>query len=115
MPLFRVLRGRYVEGKTTDGKQRIYVQGDIIDSKSDLMRFNSPGAIKFEKIESGRLPENTPTLDSSTTAVIKKENDGLEAMSIAELRKMAEEEEIDIKAAKTKDQLVAAIRTAFNE
>ena len=115
MTLFRVLHGRHVEGKTPDGKQRTYVQGDIVDSQSDLTCFNSPGAIKFEKIESGRMPENTPALAGSPATVAEKENDGLEAMSLAELRKMAEEEEIDVKTAKTKDQVIATIRAAFNE
>jgi hypothetical protein len=45
--LFRVLQGSHSEG----GK--LYDPGDIVDSASDLLLLNSPGSIKFEKVEEG--------------------------------------------------------------
>ena len=55
MTKYEVLHGRHSEGSHKDKNGRevftIYQQGDIVDSKSDLVAmFNSPGCEKFKRI-----------------------------------------------------------------
>lgn len=51
MTKFRLLAGKHVEGGRT------YVVGDIILSDSDLLKFNQPGAVKFELVGDRRSYE----------------------------------------------------------
>lgn len=52
MARWRLLAGQYV-GRAPDGQRRVYNQGDgqIIETDIDLSRFNSPGAMKFERLD----------------------------------------------------------------
>lgn len=47
MPKFQVLRGAHSEGKRADGRAYIYgpgqPDGDVVDSASDLGKYNLPG------------------------------------------------------------------------
>jgi len=44
MSRFKVLAGVHSEGGRT------YETGDIVDSRSDLTKHNSPGSIKFQRL-----------------------------------------------------------------
>lgn len=44
---FRLLRGTHFENKTKINR------GDVFESKSNLLRFNSAGSIRFERVGSG--------------------------------------------------------------
>ena len=99
MTKFRVLVGRHYEGIETEGprkgKARCYKKGDIVDSKTDLLKMNAPGAIKFEKVE-----ETPRILD-------------LSKLTEAKLRQLAADEEVDVASCKTKVDLIAAIQNAL--
>ena len=85
-----------VERREGDG---IFYAGDIIETEADLSKHNNQAEKKFEKLE-GYEPI-TP----------KAENDGLEGMTVAELRGLAEREEIDLGDAITKKaEIIEAIR-----
>lgn len=50
MARFRVLVGQHSE-KDAQGVPHLYNPGDIVDSKSNLLKFNSPGSVKFELVD----------------------------------------------------------------
>lgn len=115
---------------------RTYERGDIIESPTDLTFMNVPGyKPKFEKV----IDENSPALPSgaaifdpaketiqqfaermgggSFTAGVPTQPSSsspttveLDGMNADQLRKYAEAEEIDIKGAKTKEQLLAVVK-----
>lgn len=128
MPKFRVLAGKHCEGKTPEGKPKVYVKGDVVDSKSDLSRLNPPGfPPKFERVEDDGRPSPAPavpvqTLSPTPTpvhatsplpAAPKTVPDGLDKLSLKELQDLAASEEIDLKGAKTRDEVLRAVRAAI--
>ncbi len=74
---FKVLRGSHNEGGVT------YKRGDMVDSVSDLMKHNKPGCTKFASAN-----DVMPTPQSS--------DDGLDDLSIDELRELAAEGDLDL-------------------
>ncbi len=58
MPKFKMLRGGHTEGANKSGEPVIYEPGDIIDSPTDLCRFNRPGSTKFERVGDGEAATN---------------------------------------------------------
>ena len=133
MAKFRVLVGKHNEGGHVDEKGnrikgRTYRVGEVIDTADDLSRLNASGAIKFERVEEERgasrpapttpttpksptpptpAPVN-PTTPTTPTAPVTPKN--LEAMDIKALQALAEEEEIDLKGAKTKEEIIKVLR-----
>lgn len=105
---FKVLRGKHAEG----GK--VYKQGDIVDSKSNLNKLNSPGAIKFQQIiEESKTQvavavEEPPTVDSSDEDEDYTREE-LEQFKVGDLKGIAEELGIDLSEAKKKDEIISAI------
>lgn len=119
---FRVLAGKHAE-KDKDGVSRVYVRGDIVDSKSDLTKLNAgPGAQKFAPVEepSAKAAAGTPVaqLHAKVAAppappadeLQKKLHADLDKMTVEQLKAYAAEEEIDLKGAATKDQLLKIIK-----
>ena len=138
--LFRVVKGNHVEAGPPDCdcercKQdreavkadppkptigHVYRAGDIVDSSSDLgALFNQQDAIKFERVNASgqvirqvvmpkrnRPPSPSPQLTTSGS-------DGLDDMTVADLRKHAEEEEIDLGSATRKEDILKEIRKAL--
>ncbi len=91
---YKLLRGSYHYGSRKQGNSKIYRPGDIIETNVDLNKvFNDPNGIKFRLISSGG-------------------GDGLEELTVAELRKHAEDEEIDLQKCTAKMDVIAAIRSA---
>jgi len=84
-------------GEPIDGPD---YDGDLIESKHDLeARFNKgPFSRKFERVYQ----------DRPTFAALVQPN--LEAMSVKELQELAQDQEIDISGAKTKEDLLRILR-----
>jgi hypothetical protein len=135
---FRVLRGNHAEGKYPEGhpwagRQVVYEIGEIVESKTDLARkLNCFGPLgpKFQ-----RIYDASPATDKAKQALdlIKRQerevpyddgngmfgapvlpvpDDGLEKMSLSELRKLAKEEGINLPTNATVEDAVKAIRSA---
>ena len=107
MAKFRLLHGTHFHG----GKQ--YNPGDPVEADSDLCKkFNTPGDLpRFERLPDDAPLTATPTL-APTESVAAPAEDTLDSMTVEELREWAASEEIDVRGAKTKEQLVKAIRAA---
>ena len=135
---FRVLRGNHAEGKYPDGhpwagRSIIYENGEVVDSKTNLARFNNPGPLgpKFQ-----RLYDKTPATDKlkqsmeiakrmEAAAVYDDGNgpngpmqqpevvsDGLEEMTVPELKKLAKEEGINLPTNANQTEIINLIRGA---
>lgn len=108
---FRVLVGKHSEGGKIYGKGT--PNGDIVDSKSDLEKLNTAAGKKFERIGKKR-----PTPASQVAAKGEEEsyedegesNDGLEDMTVEELKEVAETEEVEYASGSRKADIIAAIR-----
>ena len=99
---FRVLCGVHSEGGRT------YGVGSVVDSASDLSRLNYPGVERFERL-------NVPDPLAVAVADLPKEEpakDSFTNMTVEELRKFAEEAEVDLGKARTRDQILAVLRSA---
>jgi hypothetical protein len=131
---FRVLRGNHAEGSYPAGhpwagRSIIYDIGEIVDSNTNLARFNSNGPLgpKFQ-----RIYDATPATDKvkQGAAVAKRISDealaddgngphgaapqlppdGLDGMTLAELKKLAKEEGISLSSGVTQEEAVQIIR-----
>lgn len=103
---YKLLRGRHVEGRGDDRKT--YKRSDRITTDKDLLKFNKPGiAPKFELLSIGR-----EDAEETGEAAPSLANDALEDLTVAQLRHIAEEEEIDLGGAARKDEIIARIRAA---
>jgi len=135
---FRILIGKHSEGYHTvddgNGGQRrtgpkVYCadgsqEGSIIETNTDLCKMNRRGAIKFQRFyeasKSGMPPSSDPEAVSQAAQegfygmpeypIIKEKSDGLDGKSVTELRKIAEEEEVDLGNTKSRDQILGRIR-----
>lgn len=106
---FRLLVGRHGEG------DRRYKPGDVIETKSDLLKLNSPGSTKFALLESVPVAEPHEAKKSGKKSKKAEPVHGsatLDAMSIEELQAMAEAEEIDLGGATRKDEIIDIILEA---
>ena len=133
---FKLLAGSHTEQVGTeengDPIYHTYRRGDEFDSISELdRRLNSPGSIKFQRIgdeTQGAVAVETLT-DEQLIAEIQHrklsaaalaetvdagEDDGLDSMSVAQLKELADGDEIDLGNAKTKDAIIRVIRSARN-
>ncbi len=113
MAKFKLLAGKHVEG----GKR--YVPGNVIDSKSDLSKFNTPGyAPKFEEV-----PDSTPASPGQALHTPNAIKEGekkepvvappkykLDGMSVKQLQDVADAEEVDVKGLKTPVEMIAKLK-----
>lgn len=123
---FRVARGRHSEGGVT------YLRGDVVDSKSDLNRMNQPGCIKFIQVDKSVPAKSThqeakereaneakvsqdATDDEDEVVSVEELEAQYKKLTVPELTSYAEEEEIDISAAKNKSEIISAIVNAETE
>ena len=125
MPKYRLLRGHHIQGDVT------YNPGQIIETDKDLLKFNSTNSIRFERILEDSKPETieeleaklaklkgsqpvvaNPTTSSqtSTPTVKEPEDDGLDAMTVAQLRTFANEAGIDLLGVNKKEEIISVIR-----
>lgn len=100
---FRLLAGRHHEGGIT------YNRGDVFKSASDLLKHNR-GHRKFELLaETPQVQQTAPT-----STLTSEPTDELSGRTVAELRAMAEEDEIDLGGATKKEDILRIIREAYN-
>jgi len=110
---FRVLCGVHSEGGRT------YEAGSVVNSKSDLSRLNYPGVERFERLPDGDLPKSDPAEVAAaaqagydTANEMQSKKDSLDGMTVEELRKFAEGKEVDLGKARTREQILAVLRSA---
>lgn len=103
---FKLVKGSHYEGAGKDGK--LYKKGDLIETGIDLAeRFNTPGNLKFIPCEDGE-----PVIDVDDPDELPTDDEGnilFEKMTVAKLKRFAEENEVDIGDASTKAELVKAL------
>lgn len=102
---FKVLSGKHAQ-KDKDGKVVVYRQGDIVETNSDLVaKFNSPNAVKFERVEDGPTVQQRPASAAQPTPAqpslaprdVKEFHAAIDKMNLAELKQLAEDDEVDLK------------------
>lgn len=128
------------EGKTDrDGKVLIvpkevrYNPGDEFEALVDLVKTqNRRGSIKFEYAGRNVNPDDpflrregesarafaarmAALADDEETAPALPAADELDSMTVEQLRKMAKEDRVDLGTAKSKDEIIKAIRAALIE
>ena len=82
-----------------------FIPGDIIRTNRDLNKLNSPGGPrKYEKIDEKSVIEDD-----------ERSYPDLDNMSVAQLRKHAKSEGIDLETATSKDEIANTIRAALQE
>jgi len=115
MTHYRVLAGKHHVGSGADRK--VFKAGDIVVTNNDLLQFNQPGAAKFELVDSVGRPKSQKPIEKRVQPKAVTPDiplgDGLEDMTVNELRAMAEEEEIDLGSASRKDEIIKAIRNSM--
>ena len=122
MATFKILRGilqdknaklvRYREEPDakdgTKGKrlaeEGYFIPGDIIRTDRDLNKLNGSGPRKYEKIDEKSVMEDDERVYGD-----------LDTMTVAQLRKHAKEEGIDLETATSKEEIVNTIRAAMQE
>ncbi len=119
---YRVLQGIYAEDGP-DGRPRMYgpreALGDVVETEKDLMRFNSPGSIKFDRVNApyngpvtpdattdGVTPVPTTTKPPPSQKLPPPSEELLQTLNIDQLRKIAQEEMVEIpKNLNNKDEI----------
>lgn len=142
MPKFMVARGTHIQDHPTeklkDGRpaDQVFKAGDVVESKIDLVALHGE---KFQRVEGAeeetkevlerRIRESQEKLakmnavsNSQAVADAAKagfnssqppvKGDALDKMSEKELRELAKEEQVDIRAAKNRDDVIRLIRAA---
>jgi hypothetical protein len=130
MAKYRLLRGSHHETKwVQQGSEQVdegttYHKGDLIETDDDLLKYNSGDARspKFERVLEGteQVPDTVEALEVERSRIEqriaelkgKPASDPLEDMTVADLRALADSEEIDLGEARTKAQIIEAIRQA---
>lgn len=120
MAYYRVLAGIHITGRGPERK--VHTRGDVVRSDSDLVKVFGPE--KFERV--GRegtyeppppsAQEEDPDQGMEDDLPLPEDEgvaDGLENMSVAELRAFAEGEEIDLGAVRLKADIVRVIRDSL--
>lgn len=98
--------------------RRVYEQGDIIESEVDLCGMNGkhPMVPKFARADddvAAMVPPPYQTEDTKVQEGFKDHHeDTLDSMTVSELQRVAEAQEIDISGKKSKAELIKAIRNA---
>ena len=102
---YRVVRGKAKEGGKLYG--RGCEAGDIIETTKDLCAmFNSPGSIKFEPLEGGSV------LGNPTSVKEPEVDDEFSTATVEELRKIAQDLDVDLRGATKKVDIIAILRKA---
>lgn len=110
---------------------RTFKAGDVFESNTNLAEvFNTSNSVKFEPLEDNHpvpkanlLPNDTPQTKPSAAPALSpapaptpppaaEVDDTLDTMTVAELKKFAAEEDIDLAGATTKADILATIRAS---
>ena len=99
MPKFKLIAGRHITGKTEQDR-KIYRIGDVVESDRDLVeRF---GKDKFQRVGD----------DAVATVVNGEARAELEAMSVRDLRELAEADEVELGNATRKNEIIRVLLEA---
>ena len=102
--LFKVLRGSHSEGGKT------YRKGEVVDSKSDLIKHNSSGSIKFANVfDDGAKQDAKEAVPSSVATKNPHEREELEALTLPDLKEIAADEEVEIDSTFKKEEIISAL------
>lgn len=123
---FKVLFGHHAHNYGTDENPDIvvYRQGDEFDSDTELdRRFNAPGTMKFQRMQKveddteesldlleQQLKERRAKLKSKKAKKAETPDDGLDKMTMVQLQELAQDNDIDLGKAKSKEEIIAVIR-----
>jgi hypothetical protein len=123
MAKYRVLQGCHAEGFYPVGHPQagapiVYEPGEVLETENCLLKHNAPGSRgdKFQLIDDDRVPVTDkiavrPVDPAPQPAA--QENDGLDRMSIAELRELSRGDGIELGSAKTKVEILRVMREAY--
>ena len=120
---YRLMMGQHSESVRDENgelvqprRNKIYKPGDIIRTTTDLLRMNGPGpqGVKFVLVGSTE-EQMSPEFHAMNAAQAQGFNDGMDDMSLDELRKLAREEDIDLSGLSKKEEIARAIRAAYGE
>lgn len=99
------MKFRLTHGMHDQGDGRVYKRGDVVVSDQELdKRF---GYNRFQRLDDQAALAPPPANESV--------DDVFSDMTVAELKKFAEEEEIDLDGATKKDVILAVIRRAMSQ
>ena len=105
--------GEHGDGKKQQdekGQPRIYEPGDIIQTSKDLSLLNYKGMpLRYQRVQPEEALRANPVETTEIQEPPSREDD-LEDMTIASLRRLAEDEEIDLGDAVRKGHIIEAIR-----
>lgn len=102
MYTFKLIAGMHDQG---DG--RVYKRGDTVFSEKELDRLQ--GSNRFLRLADTNAPVVAPPVP------VREVEDEFGGMTVAELKKFAEEEEIDLDGATKKEIILAVIRKAVSD
>jgi len=135
MAWFKLLIGTHIQGDLSvqpDARgaypERVYRAGEVFESDVDLRTLNGNGmSPKFERVDMGgppvssisppKPPAPAPAEATKTPEVpagkrdLDRDYGSLDKMSVTELREVAESEEIDLKGASKKEDIVKILRS----
>jgi hypothetical protein len=109
---FKLLCGVHNE----DGQT--YMPGAIVDSKSDLSLLDPTGE-RFQRLPDDPLPHSDPEATKAAALAgydmvneLQPKKDSLDGMTVEQLREFAAETEVDLGKARTREQILAVLRSA---
>lgn len=121
---FQLLAGLHTEPDPSNPPygELTYKAGDVFESNTDLcQRFNRDGSTKFQRLsDAPSKPQAAVPVPSSNSKPIpvpeptppSKLKVNLDVMTLEQLQKFAEDEEIDIKGAKKREEVLRAVKSA---
>jgi hypothetical protein len=128
---FRLKRSQHCDNDPHTGKNTVYVKGDVFDSDKDLLKENraTPDKDRFELVSSDtpmhyagcpltrKEQKEGKTLTTTPSTVVNPSaaEDTFSSMTLDELKKFAQAEDINLGKAKSKDEVLAVIRAATAE
>lgn len=104
---YQLLRGTHQDATGT------HEPGAIVESEIDLVA--KQGADRWRRVSSNFTSPASSQPSVPPTQVPKVEDDGLDELTVAELRQYAEENELDLSGKSRKDEIVQAIRDQLGE
>lgn len=97
---YRVLRGNH---QNDNGE--FCRKGNTFTTTKDMLKHNTPGSKKFELVGAGVVVESPVDLEDEN-------QDGLNEMTIDELRSYATEGDIDVSDCETKQEVIDKLRSS---
>lgn len=112
---YRLLAGKHSEGSRRNGNLRVWdaedPENNVIETEADLLALNPPYPMRAKFA----LAEDVAAIAAAGRAELSQtqspaRHDALEHMTLAELRALAVDEEVDVSKLTRKDEIIRAIR-----